>query len=339
MSKVRICFLGTPDFAVESLKALLGDEHYEVVGVITQPDRPAGRKLILTPSPVKQFALGQNLQVLSPESLKNNKLILDQVKVWAAEVAVVVAFGQILSEEFFKIFPFGCVNLHASILPRWRGAAPIQRAIEFGDRETGVTLQKMVKKLDAGDVIGYRKIKIEEGEDAKSLFSRLALLGTDLLHVELMDYIRGNLVPSPQDESQVTYAHKIEKTEALIDWRKSAIEIDQKIRAFSMGPGTYTFYDKKMLKIHLARAHSDENSILEKVKESSKSDSVHFDKKLSTPEAIALGAVVFIGPESIGIKTGSGILEIFEVQPESRARLKVSEFLKGHLITLGVQLG
>ncbi|HWU43744.1 MAG TPA: methionyl-tRNA formyltransferase, partial [Bdellovibrio sp.] len=192
MSKVRVCFLGTPEFAVTSLKALLSDDHFEVVGVVTQPDRPAGRKLQLTPSPVKQLAIVNNLKVLAPEALKKNPLMLDEIRNWGAEVAVVVAFGQILTQEFLDSFRFGCVNIHGSILPRWRGAAPIQRAIEAGDLESGVTLQKMVKKLDAGDIIGLRRIKITPEMNAMELHDQLALLGADLLRVELMDYVRGN---------------------------------------------------------------------------------------------------------------------------------------------------
>lgn len=316
MSKVRICFLGTPGFAVESLKALIADEHYQVVGVITQPDRPAGRKLQLTPSPVKQYAQAQGIPVLSPESLKNNKLILDQVRVWAAEVAVVVAFGQILSEDFLKLFTYGCVNLHASLLPAWRGAAPIQRAIEAGDRETGVTLQKMVKKLDAGDILGFRKTKILEAEDSKALFARLAILGTDLLRVELMDYIRGNLVPVPQDENHVTYAKKIEKTEALLNWSQSAVEIERKVRAFSMGPGTHTFFQQKILKIHTVKVEQE------------------LGQKNTIP-----GQVISVSDHSFLVGTGDGLLEILELQPESRSRMKAQDFLKGHALQAGVLLG
>ena len=248
MSKVRVCFLGTPEFAVTSLKALLEDDHFEVVGVVTQPDRPAGRKLQLTPSPVKVLAQSHGLKVLSPESLKNDPAAVAEIKSWAAEVGVVVAFGQILTQEFLDSFPFGCVNVHGSLLPLWRGAAPIQRSIEAGDTETGVALQKVVKKLDAGDIIGIRKVKVPEDMDALQLHDELALLGADLLRVELMDYVRGNLSPVPQDESKVTVAKKIDKAESLLDWTKSAKSLNGKIRGFSYGPGTYTVLGGKKLK-------------------------------------------------------------------------------------------
>lgn len=314
MSKVRICFLGTPEFAVTSLKALLADEHFEVVGVVTQPDRPAGRKLQLTPSPVKLLAQAHNLKVLAPESLKANPLMLDEIKTWGAEVAVVVAFGQILTEEFLRAFPFGAVNVHGSVLPRWRGAAPIQRAIEAGDAESGVTLQRMVKKLDAGDILGIRRVKIEPTMDAQELHDRLAVLGADLLCVDLMDYVRGNLGPIPQDESQVTYAKKIEKAEAQIDWKKTAVEIDRKIRGFVYGPGTFTLLQGKKLKIH--RALPEDGTA-----------------KLSA------GQIAEVGEDFFSVATAEGLLRVLEVQPESRTRVKVADFLKSQPLTKGTQLG
>ncbi|RYZ87123.1 MAG: methionyl-tRNA formyltransferase, partial [Proteobacteria bacterium] len=204
MSKVRVCFLGTPEFAVVSLKALLEDSHFEVVGVVTQPDRPAGRKMQLTPSPVRALAEARGLRVIAPESLRKDPAAVSEIQSWSAEVAVVVAFGQILTQAFLDMFRFGAVNVHGSVLPRWRGAAPIQRGIEAGDDYSGVTLQKMVKKLDAGDIIGIRKVALDQEITAMQLHDQLAVLGADLLRVELMDYVRGNLAPIPQDESLVT---------------------------------------------------------------------------------------------------------------------------------------
>lgn len=314
MSKVRICFLGTPEFAVTSLEALLKDEHYEIVGVVTQPDRPAGRKLQLTPSPVKVLAQAHGLKVLTPESLKLDVAAVEEIKSWGAEVGVVVAFGQILTQSFMDSFPFGCVNVHGSILPRWRGAAPIQRAIEAGDVESGVTLQKMVKKLDAGDIIGIRRVRITPEMNALQLHDELAVLGADLLRVELMDYVRGNLAPTPQDESQVTIAKKIEKQESLIDWTASARAIDGKIRGFVYGPGTYTMLQGKKLKLHRASPVSGTAT--------------------ATP-----GTVTAVGEDSFSVATGEGVLKIFEVQPESRNRMKAVDFLKGHNLKPGDVLG
>jgi methionyl-tRNA formyltransferase len=306
VSKVRVCFFGTPDFAVTALKALLADEHFEVVGVVTQPDRPSGRKLQLTASPVKTLALSNNLKVLAPESLKNNPLITDAIRSWGAEVGVVVAFGQILTESFLETFHFGCVNIHGSLLPRWRGAAPIQRSLEAGDTVTGVTLQKIVKRLDAGDIIGFRKLDVPQEMDAQELYEKLAALGSDLLRVELMDYVRGHLAPQPQDENLVTYAKKIEKSESMIDWQQSAQSIHNKVRAFVMGPGTYMMLNSKKVKIHKT--------------------SVSTERGGGKPP----GELIANNKNQLLVQTGDGVLELLIVQPESRNRLSAEEFLKGY---------
>jgi len=311
VSKVRVCFLGTPEFAVTSLKALLDDDHFEVVGVVTQPDRPAGRKLQLTPSPVKVLASSRGIKVLSPESLKQNPLMVDAIRTWKAEVAVVVAFGQILTEDFMKSFNFGAVNVHGSLLPHWRGAAPIQRALEAGDLESGVALQKMVKKLDAGDVLGIRKCPLPEEMNAQELHDQLALLGADLLRVELMDYIRGNLAGVPQDSSLVTVARKIEKTEAAISWEKTSREIHNKVRAFVMSPGTFVPWQDKKLKIHKTRIVSEG------------------DRKKDP------GTIMEIRSDSVVVQCGTGQLEILEVQLESRNRQTAGEFLKSQNLKMG----
>lgn len=315
MSKVRVCFLGTPEFAVTSLKALLDDEHFDVVGVVTQPDRPAGRKMQLTPSPVKSLAVARGLRVLSPESLRKNPLLLDEIRKWGAEVAVVVAFGQILTQEFLDSFRYGAVNIHGSILPRWRGAAPIQRGIEAGDPESGVTLQKMVKQLDAGDVLGLRRVSLDDQINAQELHDQLAVLGADLLRVELMDYMRGNLAGTPQDEALVTYARKIEKTEAELQWTLSATELHNKVRAFVMGPGTYTVLAGKKLKVHKTQVTAASGS------------------------SRAPGTLVEVGENQLAVQCGEGILSLFEVQPESRTRMPVVDFLKGHSLKTGDRFG
>jgi methionyl-tRNA formyltransferase len=311
VSKVRVCFLGTPDFALTCLKALIEDEHYEVVGVVTQPDRPAGRKMLLTPSPVKTLAMAQGIPVLSPESV-NKDFILTEIEKWGAEVAVVVAFGQILSTKFLNLFRFGAVNVHGSVLPRWRGAAPIQRALEAGDTESGVTLQKVVKELDAGDIIGIRRVSVSEEMNATELYAELAKLGTELLHVELMDYVRGNLAPIPQDPAGVTYAKKIDKLEAEIKWTESARKIHNKVRAFTMGPGTFTTLAGKKLKIHKTKVTNGSGEP---------------------------GAVVSSSDQSLVIATGEEALELIEVQPESRSRMNIADFLKGHPLKKGDRLG
>lgn len=311
MSKVRVCFLGTTDFSVSCLKALLDDEHYEVVGVVTQPDRPAGRKLQLTPTPVKALADSLGLRVVAPESLKQNPLIVEEIRRWGAEIGVVVAFGQILTQDFMSSFNFGCVNVHASLLPLWRGAAPIQRSIEAGDKESGVSLQRMVKKLDAGDVIAERKMALDDEINSLQLHDALAFLGADLLRVELMDFIRGNLAAHPQDESKVTYAKKIEKTESLLEWSQSAQKLHDKVRAFVWGPGTYTMLGGKRLKVHKTRVADGRG---------------------------AAGSVLKASEGRWIIACGEGALELLEVQPESRSRLTAAEFLKSQAVKEGDRL-
>lgn len=308
MSRVRIAFLGTPDISKTFLECLIKDEHFEVVGVVTQPDRPAGRKMKLTPSPVKVLAESLGIPVISPESV-NTSESLNQVSAWKAEACVVVAYGQIVSQRFLDLFPNRVVNIHASLLPHLRGAAPVQRALMNGDAESGVSLQVMVKKLDAGPLLGIRKIPISESMNALELFEEMIKGGCDLLEVDFMDYLRGNLSPAPQDESKATYAHKIDKAEALIDWKKTAKEIHNQVRGLFLGPQAYTKRNSKNLKIHRTQVVASGSS-------------------LNVGELKQIGDRFFVG-------TGSGQIELLEVQPESKPRLKVSEYLKGHPVKNG----
>ncbi len=303
MSIVRVCFLGTPDFAAQHLQTLLNDSHYEVVGVVTQPDRPAGRKMQLTPSPVKVLAQSKNIPIITPENLRKEPEAFEIVKSWKAEVAVVVAFGQILSTEFLNSFNYGAVNVHGSLLPLWRGAAPIQRSVQAGDTVTGVALQKMVFKLDAGGVIGERRIALDEKITASELYSKLAYLGCELLAVELMDYIRGNLTPVDQDETKVTMAPKILKEESLLSFEKPARFLHNTVRGFNMGPGTYVMFQGKRLKIHETfYVNSDSN--------------------------VKPGLVSDITDEGIFIQTLSGQIILKTVQPESKNKMTSSDFVK-----------
>ncbi len=313
MSVIRTIFLGTPFIARECLRALHEDEHFEVVGVISQPDRPAGRNMKLQASAVSQYAVEQNLPLICPEKAKGPEFI-EAIKKMGAECAVVVAYGQILNKEFLELFYQRVVNVHASLLPRWRGAAPIQRAIMEGDKETGVCLQVMVKKLDAGDVLNYRKIKIENSMTAMDLHDAMIPLAQDLLKVDLMDYLRGHLSAKPQDEAQVTYAHKIDKSESVVDWNLPARTIFQRQRGLMMGPGSVTRLRGKRLKL-IQIVVVDETS-------------------KGTP-----GEIVGLDGENIIVQCHPGRVQLMEVQPESRSRQTVKQFLAGHNIKTGEVFG
>lgn len=310
MNPVKVCFLGTPEFAADHLRALLKNPVYQVVGVVTQPDRPTGRKMHLTPSAVKVLALENNIPVLTPENLRKEPEIFEKIKSWKADIAVVVAFGQILAQDFLDSFKFGAVNVHGSLLPLWRGAAPIQRSIEAGDTETGVSLQRMVRKLDAGPVIGERIVKLNDEITATELYEKLSVLGCELLEQDLLKYIKGEIKPREQDETKVTLAPKIEKTESLLDWNMSAAAIHNRVRAFTMGPGTYVMYQGKRLKIHKT-------------------------KVVDMTSVGVAGAIVSLNPSELQIQTREGVLSILEVQPESKSKISIADFLKSAALKKG----
>ncbi len=309
MKKLKVCFLGTPVFAATSLKFLLSDPYFEVVGVVTQPDRPSGRKLQLTPSSVKVVALDNNLPIFTPENLRKEPAVLAQIQNWKAELAIVVAFGQILNDEFLNSFEFGAVNIHGSLLPKWRGAAPIQRSLQNGDKETGVSLQKIVKQLDAGDVIGVRKIEVSPEWNANFMYEKLAQMGTELLKFDLKDFIKGHLAPVKQDETQVTVAKKIDKLEAELNWNLSSEQLHNQVRGFSMGPGTYSWLDGKKIKIHKTKVKSN-----------------------SETSGKQPGQVLVVNKESLSVQCGQGVIDLLEVQPESRNRMSIADFLKSNPI-------
>ena len=315
MSTVRALFLGTPDFARYHLESLLKDDHFKIVGVMSQPDRPRGRKMDLQPSPVKELALQNKLPVLTPEKINMNELA-PKIKEWGAEVAIVVAYGQILPQDFLDFFPQRVVNVHASVLPRWRGAAPIQRAIMAGDKESGVSLQIVVKKLDAGDVIGSYRVEITDEDDSLSLHEKLKPLGAKLLNVDLMDYVRGNLSPIRQDEGLVTYAHKIEKSEREIIWSSSAEHIFNQVRGLVMGPGTMTRVMGQALKVHKVRI-----------------------KDKARPPSSQSGEIIHVDAECFDVACGQGVLSVLEVQPESRPKMSSKEFLLGYRGKLQIEKG
>jgi methionyl-tRNA formyltransferase len=316
MSKIRIVFLGTPEFAAASLRRLIADENFEIVAVVSQPDRPAGRKMQLKPSPVKELALAHGLKVFTPETV-NKQEFRDQIGALGAESAAVVAFGQILGQKFLDLFPKGCVNVHGSLLPRWRGAAPIQRSLMAGDQETGVALQIVVRALDAGPVLGIRKVAIDDDLDAAKLHDQLKDLGADLLALEYSDYLHGHLTPVAQDESLVTIAPKIDKAEARLDWNRSAREIMNQVRGLQMGPFAFTMRAGQALKVHRTR-------VLEE-------SGVHGQPG----EVVGLRGASGGAPQTFTVAGSQGLLEVLEVQPESRSRQTSAEYLRGYPLKAG----
>lgn len=246
----RLVFMGSPHFAIPPLRLLA--ENYPVAGVVTQPDRPAGRGRTLTPPPVKLLAQELGLPVIQPRRLREPEAE-DQLRLWNPQLIVVAAFGQILRPEVLHLPPYGCVNVHASLLPRWRGAAPIQAAILAGDTETGITIMRMDAGVDTGLIISQRPMAILPDDTAGSLSERLSELGAQLLIETLANYLKGEATLRPQDDSQATYAPMLKKEDGLLDFHRSAEELALQVRAFNPWPGAYTIFQEQVLKIH--RAH------------------------------------------------------------------------------------
>jgi len=295
----RIVFMGSPDFALPTLNFLA--TNYTVVGVVTQPDRPAGRGRGFKPPPVNELALKLGLNVIQPQRLKVPEA-MKQLRSWNPELIVVAAFGQILHPNVLDLPPYGCLNVHASLLPRWRGAAPIHAAILHGDTQTGVTIMKMDPGLDTGPILSKIFLPISSHETTGSLSPRLAESGALLLLETITKYLTGDIQPEPQDESLVTYAPMIKKSEAELDFNQSAKSLERRVRAFNPWPGTYTTWQGKRLKIH--RAHTAQGPAVEPGK-----------------------TIVHEGLPAYS--TCDGILVLDELQPAGKKVMSSEEFLRG----------
>ena len=311
MSPLRIVYAGTPEFAVPALAALIAARH-ELVAVYTQPDRPAGRGRRLQASPVKRVALEHGLPIEQPATLRSPEAQA-RLREYRPDVMIVAAYGLILPQAVLDIPHHGCLNIHASLLPRWRGAAPIQRAILAGDAETGVTIMQMAAGLDTGDVLVRRACPIGPEDSAATLHERLARLGAEALLATLDDLVAGRLAPERQDEALATYAAKLTKEEAAIDWRQPATAIDRAVRAYNPWPVAYTALDGEALRIWEARA-------------------------LDAVAHAEPGTVVAERPEGIDVATGSGLLRILRLQLPGGKPLTAREFLNGRSLA-GVVLG
>jgi methionyl-tRNA formyltransferase len=242
----RVVFMGSPDFSLASLRLLT--QHYQVVGVVTQPDRASGRGRELKAPPVKLLAQELNIPVIQPQKLRDLEA-MQQLQVWAPDLIVVAAFGQILKKDVLDLPKYGCINIHASLLPRWRGAAPINAAVLAGDEETGVTIMKMDVGLDTGPMLAMKKIRIKPDDTAGSLFKSLSTLGADLLIETLPAYMDGKITPQPQPDEGSTYAPMLKKEDGLLDFSHSAAELERRIRAMNPWPGAWFEWDGNLLKV------------------------------------------------------------------------------------------
>jgi methionyl-tRNA formyltransferase len=249
---IRLVFMGSPDFALPTLKRLAEDKAIQLVGVVTQPDRPAGRGRNLTPPPVKVLAQSLGLEVIQPPRLREPEPFA-KLASWLPEMIVVAAFGQILRQNVLDLPRYGCINVHASLLPRWRGAAPIQAAIAAGDSQSGVSIMKMDVGVDNGPILAQQAVPIMSNDNAETLSSRLAEVGAHLLIRTISGYLQGKMIPQPQDESQVTHAPMLKKEDGQLDFNQPADVLERKIRAFDPWPGAYFVWQDNLLKVH--RAH------------------------------------------------------------------------------------
>ena len=321
---MKIIFMGTPDFAASALEKLVEAGH-EITLVVTQPDKPKGRSGELQVSDVKACALKHGFPVFQPERIKLPENVA-YLKNYEADIYVVAAFGQILSQEILDIPKFGCVNIHASLLPKYRGAAPIQQAIIDGEKTTGVTIMQMAAGMDTGDILLQREIPIDDNETGGGLFDKLSELGAELIVEALPKIERGELTPVPQDEELATKCGKLSKNMGKIDFNKNAVAIRNLVRGLNPWPSAFTRHDGKMLKIWVADALDDMQ-----VKEISGNAEV---LKNAVP-----GTVSFVTKEAIGVATGKGTLVLKEVQLEGKKRMLVKDFLLGNKIEIGTKLG
>ncbi|MBN1371760.1 MAG: methionyl-tRNA formyltransferase [Anaerolineaceae bacterium] len=298
---ITVVFMGSPDFALPTLRRLTESSDYTIIGVVTQPDRPAGRGQQLTPPPVKTLALSLGLEVIQPERLRRPEA-QEKLQAWSPDLIVVTAFGQILRQNVLDLPRYGCINVHASLLPRWRGAAPIQAAILNGDVQTGATIMRMDPGIDTGPMLAQRALDILPEDTTGTLAPRLAEAGADLLIETLPGYLAGKITPQIQDECLATYAPMIQKEEGLLDFTQPAAALVNRVRAFQPWPGAYTHWQDQPLKIQRARA-------------------------LISPDAHTGSRAVIESLPAIGAADGWLLLE--QLQPAGKRSMSGRDFLSG----------
>lgn len=311
---MKIVYMGTPDFAVAPLEAILKAGH-EVTAVVTQPDRQKGRGREVQYSPVKECALSYGIPVLQPLKIKEKDAV-EELRKYPADIFVVAAFGQLLSEEILNMPRFGCINIHASLLPAYRGAAPIQWCVINGEEKTGVTIMQMAKGMDTGDILLQKEVVLDEKETGGSLFDRLMETGAELIVEALPKIEAGELTPVVQKEELATYAGKITKDMGNIDFAKSAVTIERLIRGLNPWPSAFTHYKGKILKIWEADVVSECVNV----------------------ENPVPGTVIAMDKESFTLATGEGALRIRSLQPEGKKRMSCAEFMRGYEVKVGEAL-
>ena len=307
---MRVVFMGTPDFAVPTLEALI--EKHEVVGVVTQPDKRKGRGKAMAFSPVKEKALEHEIPVYQPVKVREEAFV-QILRELDPEVIVVAAFGQILPESILNMPKYGCINVHASLLPKYRGGAPVHYAILNGDEKTGVTIMYMVKKMDAGNIIYQKETPIAYDETVGELYDRLSTLGAEAIVEAMPAIIEGTNASIPQDESKVTYSPVISREQEKIDFNRPAIEIYNHVRGLNPWPGAYTTYQGKTVKIYQGLVHNCPNAM---------THHAHQEP----------GTIVKIFKDAIGVKVQDGVYIITEFQLEGKKRMLVKDYLNGHNI-------
>lgn len=299
----RIVFMGTPDFSVPVLQQLINDQ-YDVVAVVTQPDRPKGRKKELTPPPVKVEAEKHHIPVLQPLKIREDEEV-KKVLEFNPDLIVTAAFGQILPKELLEAPKFGCINVHASLLPELRGGAPIHYSILQGKKETGITIMYMVEKLDAGDILTQSKVQIEEADHVGSLHDKLSEAGAKLLSETVPKLVKGELNSTPQNDEQATFASNIKREQEKIDWNRDGEEIYNHIRGLHPWPVAYTRYNGKVMK-------------------------VWWGNKVSLPSSEKPGTIIKIEEDGFIVSTGNDVaIKITELQPSGKKRMGATEFLRG----------
>lgn len=312
---MRVVFMGTPDFAVGALEAIIQAGH-QVTAVVTQPDKPKGRGKEVQMTPVKVCAMAHDIPVFQPVKIKEGEAV-ERLRGYEADIFVVVAFGQILSEEILSMPKYGCVNIHASLLPKYRGAAPIQWAVINGEKVTGVTIQQMDKGIDTGDILMKTEVTIDKAETADSLHDKLAQAGAQLIVEALPKIENGDITLVKQNEEESSYAKMLQKSMSRIDWSKDAAELDCLIRGLISWPGAVTVFRGKNLKIWEEEVKDVTNHV----------------------EDAEPGTVVCVEKNAFYVQTGKGTLKITAVQPEGKKRMAVKDFLLGYPVKAGEKFG